>query len=351
MAVQQKPASASSPAEPTQQPPAGRMLQLTMGAPVSQAISVFARLGVADVLTISTRTTDEIAKLVGAHGPTLYRLLRMLSDVGIVEELPHRRFALTPLGEVLRSDVTGSLRGWATMIGKPFYRHAWTDLYETIRTGRSAFDRVHGTELFDYLAKHPEDAAIFDSAMAASSSSGTVKIPKTYDFTRFNTIVDIGGGNGGLLGTILAANPHLQGVLFDRPEVVAGAGEVISAAKVTDRCNVVGGNFFDSVPQGGDVYLLSNVIHNWDDDHAVQILTNCQAAVASTGCVLLAELVLPEGAAPSMGKLADLVMLVMTSGGRERTEAQYRALLDRAGLRLTRIVPSSGLTCLIESSS
>ncbi len=346
MAVDETPVPVSSPTEP---PPEVTVLLLTQGALVSQAISVFARLGVADVLAAGPRDAQEIAQLVGAHGSALYRLLRALGDFGIVTELDNRHFALTPLGEVLRSDVPGSLRGWATMVGMPFHRYPWTDLYETIRTGESAFDRVHGTEVFDYLAEHPEDAAIFDAAMTSFSASETASVVEAYDFTGFKTIVDVGGGRGGLLSAVLAANPHVQGVLFDIPTVVAGADEEISSAEVVDRCKVVSGDFFDTVPEGGDAYLLSNVIHDWDDDRAVQILRTCRAAMADTACVLIAEFVLPEGAAASVAKLEDLEMLVMTAGGRQRTEAEYRALFGRAGLRLTRVVPSTGMVSLVEA--
>jgi hypothetical protein len=346
MAVDETPVPAGSPTDP---PPAVALHELVRGALVSQAISVFARLGVADALATGPRDAEEIAEPTGAHAPTLYRLLRALSDVGVVSELENRRFALTPFSEMLRSDVPGSLRDYAMIIGLPFQRDPWTDLYETIQTGESAFDRVHGTTLFDYLAEHHEDAAAFDAAMSSVSTTLTVSIVQAYDFTPFSTVVDVGGGRGGLLAAILSANPHLQGVLFDKPAVVAGAEEVMSSAQVVDRCKVVSGDFLDSVPEGGDAYLLSNVIHNWDDDHAVQILGRCRTAMANTGCVLLAELVLPEGAAPSMAKFADLGMMIMTSGGRERTETEYRRLCDRAGLQLTRIVPSTGLVSLLEA--
>jgi hypothetical protein len=235
------------------------------------------------------------------------------------------------------------------MVGMPFHRYPWTDLYETVRTGESAFDRVHGSKVFDYLAEHPEDAAVFDAAMTSISATETASIVQAYEFARFSTIVDVGGGRGGLLAAVLAANPHLQGVLFDVPAVVAGADEGISGTDVVDRCKVVSGDFFDSVPGGADAYLLSNIILNWDDDHAVEILSTCRAAMADTACVLLAESVLPEGAAPSMGKLADLEMLVMTSGGRQRTNTEYRTLLGRSSLRLTRVVPSTSRISLLEA--
>jgi hypothetical protein len=325
------------------------MRQLTFGALVSQAISVIARFGVADALAAGPRQVDDIARLVGAHGPALYRLLRALGDVGVVAELEDRQFALTPLGELLRSDVPGSLRGWATMVGMPFHRYPWTDLYETVRTGKSAFDRVHGKEVFEYLAEHPEDAAVFDAAMTSISTAETASIVKAYDFSRFRTIVDVGGGRGGLLAAILSDNPNLQGVLFDIPTVVAESGEELSGVEIVDRCKVISGDFFESVPEGGDAYLLSNVIHDWDDDRAAQILGRCRAAMGDSACVLLAEVVLPEGREPSMGKLADLEMLVMTAGGRQRTEAEYHALFGRVGLRLARIVPSAGMVSLVEA--
>src|SRR5947209_1206625 len=251
------PNSASASAEP---PPAVTMRQLTFGALVSQAISVIARFGVADTLAAGPRQVDDIAGLVGAHGPALYRLLRALGDVGVVAELEDRHFALTPVGELLRSDVPGSLRGWATMVGMPFHRYPWTDLYETVRTGQSAFDRVHGKEVFEYLAEHPEDAAIFDAAMTSISTTETASIVKAYDFSRFRTIVDVGGARGGLLAAVLSDNPNLQGVLFDIPTVVAESGEELSGVEIVDRCKVISGDFFESVPEGGDAYLLSNVI-------------------------------------------------------------------------------------------
>ncbi|MGH3867587.1 MAG: methyltransferase [Pseudonocardiaceae bacterium] len=344
MASDEEPVTGASPTQPL---PWVTMRRLGMGGFVSQAISVFARLGVADALAAGPRDAEEIAELVGAHGPTLYRLLRALGDVGVVTELENRRFVLTPLGEVLRSDVPGSFRAWGAWIEIPFSRDAWTGLYETIRTGETAFDRVHGVKFFDYLAEHPEDAAVFDAAMTSVSTSETVAIAHTYDFTRFGTIVDVGGGRGGLLTAILAANPHLQGMLFDVPAVAAGASEEISGTEVADRCKVVSGDFFDSVPEGADAYLLSNVIHDWDDDHAARILSTCRTAMAETACVLVVDLVLPEDGQPSAGKLEDLGMLVLT-GGRERTEAEYRALFGRAGFRLTRIVPSTCRFSLVE---
>lgn len=344
MAVDETPAAA--PAQPS---PVTAMIKLIVEAYASQAACVIARLGVADVLAEGPRPVAEIARRVSAHESALYRVLRALGDVGVVAELDDRWFALTPLGEILRSDVPDSLRRWVTMYGMPFVRRSWTELYETVRTGEPAFSRVHGTQLFDYLPEHPDDAAVYDAAMASMSTSKAVSIVRAYDFSRFSTIVDVGGGQGSLLAAILSANPHLQGVLFDTPTVVAGADGELSRAGVSNRCRVVGGDFFDSVPEEGDAYLLSGVLVDWGDDQAVKILSTCRAAMADTACLLIAETVLPAGSQPSIGKFADLGLLVMTSGCL-RTKTEFRALLDRAGFRLARIVPTSGTVSLVEAS-
>lgn len=342
MAVDETPAAA-----PERLPPVAAMIKLIVGAYVSQAICVIARLGVADVLADAPRPVAEIARRVGAHDSALYRVLRALGDVGVVAELNDRWFALTPLGEILRSDVPGSLRAWATMIGMPFRHRSWTELYEAVRTGESAFDRVHGTQLFDYLAEHPDDAAIFDSGTTSIYTHRN--IVGAYDFSRFSTIVDVGGGRGVVLAAILSANPHLQGVLFDTPTALAGAESELSRAGVINRCRLVGGDFFGSVPGGGDVYLLSGMIHGSCDDQAVKILSTCRAAMTDTACLLIAETVLPEGSQPSIGKFMDLQTLVFTVGGRLRTETEFRTLLDQAGFRLVRIVPSSDIVSLVEA--
>jgi hypothetical protein len=317
------------------------MLRLTTGTWVSQAISVAARLGVADVLGRGPRASAEIAATVDAHGPTLYRLLRALADVGIVVELPDRRFALTPLGELLRTDVDGSMRGWATMIGLPFHRDAWTDLHASVRTGEPAFARVHGANLFDYLAAHPDDAAVFDAAMTSISTGFVSAIVQAYDFGRYSTVVDVGGGNGALLAAVLLANPDVRGVLVDRPDVLAGASAVLERAGVADRCHTVAGDFLDELPGSGNLYMLSNILHDWDDDTAVRILRTCLQAIPAHGRLLIVELVLPDGTEPSLAKLLDLEMLAMAPGGRQRTASEYTHLLTQAGLRLTHVVTAT----------
>ena len=345
MAVDETPSAA-----PVQPSPVAAMIKLIVGAYASQAICVMARLGVADVLADGPRPVVEIARRVGAHESALYRVLRALGDVGVVAELDDRWFALTPLGEILRSDVPGSLRAWATMIGMPFRHRSWSGLYETVRTGESAFPRVHGTQFFDYLAEHPEDAEVFAAGSTSIYTPGSLNILGAYDFSRFGTIVDVGGGSGDVLAAILSASPHLQGVLFDTPTAVAGADGELSRVGVSNRCRVVGGDFFASVPPGGDVYLVRGIFHGLDDDQAVKFLSTCRAAMADTDCLLIAEIVLPEGSQPSIGRIMDLQMLVFTDSGLLRTEAEFRALLDQAGFRLARIVSSSDLVSLVEAA-
>lgn len=321
-------------------PPSVALLQLTTGTMVTQAVSVVARLGVADALAGGPKSCEDIAASVDADAPTLYRLLRAVADRGVVIHLDDDRFELTPVGELLRTDVHGSLRAWATMAGLPFHRDAWTDLYASVRTGEPAFARLHGTDLFGYLAGHPDDAAVFDAAMTSLSLSMLAGIVHAYDFGRFSTVVDVGGGRGGLLCAILLANSHLRGVLFDTPSVSAQARQTVERAGVADRCDIAAGDFFSAVPSAGDLYILSNILHDWDDPTAVRILKSCRVAMGG-GRLLIVEGVLPDGAAISVAKLVDLEMLVLTPGGRQRTRADFERLLGDAGLRATKVVAAT----------
>jgi predicted transcriptional regulator len=321
-------------------PPFLELYQLTTGAWLSQAISVAARLGVADAIAEGASGTTEIAERVGADTSTLYRLLRALSDHGVVTEEPGGRFTLTPMGESLRSDAPHSLRRWAIWTGARFYRDAWSELEQAVRTGEPAFARVHGTDLFGYLGAHPDDAAVFDGAMQDIAGNFLAGILAVYDFSGYPTVVDVGGGTGALLCSILHASPDTRGVLVDTPPVLAAAEPVLAAAGITDRCQTVPGNFFDQVPSGGDLYILSNIIHDWDDEAALRILATCRAAMRTDSRLLVIELVLPDDARPSMGKLLDLEMLSVTPNGRQRTQAQYTELLSRARLDVTRSIPA-----------
>lgn len=329
-------------------PPAMQVLRLATASWMASVVSAVAELGVADHLGSGARTVKELADAVGAHEPTLYRLLRASADIGLFQQLPGRAFALTEVGDALRSDSPSSLRNFARWVGLPADRHTWEGLAGTVRTGEPAFVGVHGGEVWEHFRDHPAAAEIFDNAMTELSRQVIAPTVAAYDFGALRRIVDIGGGHGTLLAQVLAAVPQARGVLFDQPEVIAGAGAPLDAAGVRDRCELVAGDFFQAVPVGGDAYLLSNIIHDWDDEPSRQILANCRDAMTANARVLLIEAVLPDDTAPSLTvKLMDLDMLVI-SGGRQRSGAQFDALFQQIGLKLSRIV-AGGLCSVVEA--
>ncbi|WP_017573923.1 methyltransferase [Nocardiopsis halotolerans] len=325
---------------------ATRLFELITASWVAAAVSAFAELGVADAMTSDPLPVDVIATRVGADAEALHRLLRACADLDLVEELPGRHFALAELGHALRDDAADSMRGYARWVGSQAERSTMAHLARAVRTGRSVFEEVHGRTAWSYMNEHPETAAVFDRGMTDISAQLTRGVADGYDFGAHRTLVDVGGGLGGLLSIVLSANPGLRGVLFDRPEVVAHAGPVLE--KVRERCRVVGGDFLSSVPEGGDAYLLSNVIHNWDDHDAARILSHCREAMTADGRVLLAEVVMPDSPGPARtAKFMDLSMLAHCDG-KQRTRTQFADLLHRAGLRLTRVLPCHG-TSIVEA--
>ena len=324
------------------------LLRMMTGYWVSKALNAAAELGVADLLRQGPRENDELAAACGAHPPTLYRLLRALASVGVFTEEEGRRFALTPLAELLRSDVPGSMRALARMYGAEQYR-AWGDLVESVRTGGPAFDRVFGAPYFDYLGRSPEAGAVFNEAMTGWTTQVADAVVAAHDFAGAEKIVDVGGGHGLLLGTILRAHPAARGVLFDLPQVAAGARPLLEALGVAERCETAGGDFFAAVPDGGDVYLLAQILHDWDDERCRVILGTIHRAMRPDGTLLVVEQVLPPGDEPSFGKWLDLHMLVLLAG-RERAEAEYRALLGGAGFELTRVVPTRSGASIVEAA-
>jgi hypothetical protein len=319
--------------------PRDALLRMTNGYQVSQAIHVAATLGIADLLKDGSRSADELAEATGTHAPTLYRLLRALASVGVFAEQSDSRFGSTPLAEHLQTDAPGSLRAWARLIGQPYFWSAWGHLLHSVNTGEPAFPDLHGTNVWEHRTAHPEEGEIFDAAMTGLSAPVAEAVAQSYDFSGIGVLADVGGGEGGLLATILAANPALRGVLFDLPHVVAAAGALLERAGVADRCEVVGGSFFETVPEGADAYLLKSIIHDWDDAAAIEILRTCRAPMADTGRLLVVEPVIRPGNEPDRAKFSDLNMLVML-GGRERTADDFERLYAEAGFRLTTIVPT-----------
>jgi hypothetical protein len=313
------------------------LLDMLTGYWRTQIIYVAAKLGIADLLEGGPRMSDELAVSTGTHAPSLYRLLRALANIGVFGEDENGRFGLTPIGRCLVSSTPGSMHARAIASGEEWYR-AWGDLLYSVKVGETAFDRVFEVSFFQYLAQNTAAAAIFNEIMTASAGQAAAATIAAYDFSWAKMIVDIGGGHGVLLASILNANPHAHGILFDTPQVTEGAVTHLVAAGLIERCEVVAGDFFEAVPNGGDVYLFSWIIHNWDDERSIAILKNCHRAMPTGARLLLIEQVIPPANEPSLSKLYDLHMLVLF-GSRERTEDQYRALFDAAGFRLTTIIP------------
>jgi O-methyltransferase domain len=328
-------------------PPALALLQQALGFWVSQAICVVARLGIADLLKDGPLATETLAVAAGVHAPSLYRVLRTLASVGIFAEGADGRFDLTPRAAPLRRDAPDSIRPYILLVGEAWYSGPAEHLLHSVQTGRPAFERVHGADFFTFLARDPAAAAVFDAAMTSRSTQENAALAAACDCSGLGTLIDVGGGHGSLLAAILRATPGLRGVLFDRPQVVAEARHQLEAAGLGGRCEMVAGDFFVSVPAGGDAYMLKRVLHDWDDERAGAILRNCHRAMPAHGRLLVIELVLPPGNAPSLGKLFDLLMLV-DLGGRERTEADYRTLLAGAGFELTAVTPTPSLVSVVE---
>lgn len=319
--------------------------QMIVGSWVTQAVYVAAEIGVADHLTGGPRTVDDLARETGTHGASLYRVLRALASLGIFREDEKGRFSLTTMGKLLASDTPGSKRSLARMAGAEFYR-SWGDLLFSVQTGDAAFDKVFGIPFFRYMSRNPDRWRIYDDAMTGVHGPETSPVLDAYDFSSFETVVDVGGGNGMTLAALLRRHPTVQGVLFDLPGVAEHAREVLNGSRLSGRCRIVGGDFFDSVPPSGDAYLLRHVVHDWEDREAASILRNCRNAMRPGGRVLVVETVISSGNDPSFGKWLDLMMLVV--GGRERSRDQYEELFSAAGLRLTRIVPTVHEVSIIE---
>jgi len=332
----------------TPQPPEGTVFQLLNGAWVAQAIHAACELGVPDALGDGPATVDAIAEKTGTHAPSLARLLRALAGVGLCVEDESGRVALTPAGATLRAGVPGSTRGLALFWKARWHERAWEDLAWSVRTGEPAFDHVHGAQVFDWLRDRPDDARVFNDAMTSISAQSAAAVAARYSFADVRTLVDVGGGHGFLLATLLRANAHLRGILFDQPQVTAGAPALLADMGVHERVEVRSGSFFDAVPEGGDAYVLKHIIHDWDDERAAAILSACRRAMAPGARLLIVDHVIPPGNDPHFGKLLDLEMLVMTPKGKERTAEEFRALLRQTGFTLTRIVPTANPVCVIE---
>lgn len=321
--------------------------RLTSGYQVTQAVHVAATLGISDVLAESPKSLAQLAESTGTDTGALARLMHALVALGLYA-VDDGTYSNTELGTALRTDVPRSVAGWARFIGKGSHWQAYTGLEDSIRTGETAFPAVHGEAVWEYRAKHPAEQAAFDAAMTSISETLSDAVVDAYDFSRFGTLVDVGGGRGRLLIGILSRYEAVRGVLFDQPDVVAGAHDLLSAAGLSERCLVVGGNFFDAVPEG-DAHLLKAVIHDWADAESIEILRTCRRSMPAHGRLLLVEQLLDQSPDPVRTAFSDLNMLVMT-GGRERTTDEYRTLLAAAGLDLITTIPTASPAFILEAA-
>jgi hypothetical protein len=323
------------------------LFHMATGYWVSQAIYVAAKLGIADLLKEGPQSCVALATASGSDSPSLFRLMRALASVGVFSYVGRDCFALSHLAESLLTDAPASLRSMVITIGEIHYQ-ACGNLLHSIRTGAPAFNNVFGISLFDYLRQNADAADTFDQGMTDVSSMLVYAVLMAYDFAAIPSIVDIGGGEGKLLEKILRLHPEIQGTVFDTASTIERSEQKFANGASVRRCSYVAGNFFDSVPGRAYAYLLCGVIHDWDDGRAIKILKNCRRSMAEEGRILLIDMVVPDTDAKSFSKLLDLNMLAMT-GGRERTQGEFRALLDAAGYKLTRIVPTMAPQSVIEA--
>jgi hypothetical protein len=332
-------------------PPSAAMLRMIAGFRVSRAIYIAAKLGLADLLKDGSKHTEELAEATGTHAPSLYRVMRALASVGVFAEKESGRFTLTPMAATLQSDAPDSLRAWAILVlGEEDYQ-AWGDLMHSVRTGESAFHHVFGKGVWQYRAQNPGHAKIFDEGMANLVGVYNAAVLANYPFSTIKTLVDVGGGDGSLVVAILQANPKMNGVLFDLPHVTEKAKRRIAETGLEGRCEIVAGDAFDSVPSGADAYILSRVINSFDDKRAIAILQNCHRAITHKSKLLLLERVVPdrvECSIATQGPVMSDLNLMVIGGGRERTAAEHRALVEAAGLALIKIIPTQSEVSVIE---
>jgi hypothetical protein len=323
-----------------------KLTQMVFGAGLSRAICTVAELGIADQIEAgSPQPVSSLARATGAHERSLYRIMRFLASHGLFQEKSDRQFDHTPLSLCLRSDAEVSFRAAGRMVHRMFA--AWDGLHHAALTGEPGFDKAYGKPIFDYVGSHPDLGPILDAGMTSFHGHETAAMLEAYDFSDVSVLADIGGGNGSLLGSVLRRYPKMKGILFDLGHVVARARQNLQEYGVADRCTVIEGSFFDSIPDGADVYLFRHIIHDWTDEQSVQILSHCRKVIPRDGRVLIVEAVVPAGNEPSLSKDFDITMMIIP-GGIERTKEEYRTLLDQSGFTLTSITPTASMVSVVE---
>jgi ubiquinone/menaquinone biosynthesis C-methylase UbiE len=336
-----------TPSKGQELPPDALLMQIGFGPLMAQALYVAAKLGIPDLIAEKPLHVSELSRATDTHERSLYRVMRSLSSIGIFKETDPKVFALTPHSELLRSDHPNSLRNGMIFLGEEWHFRVWGDTLYSVKTGKPAWGKTHGEEVFDYFERNREAGEIFNRAMTDISRSTAPAVVEAYDFSGIETLADIAGGHGLLLATIIKANPQMKGILFDVPSVIEGAHQMLKQEGVSDRIQTTSGDFFKAVPEA-DCYIMKHIIHDWDDEKSLKILQNINRAMKGKGRVLLVEVVVPIGNEPHYSKLMDLEMLT-SPGGIERTEEEYRELFAGAGFRLTRIVPTKSPYSVIEA--
>ena len=329
-------------------PPHVQIIQMATGCWLSRLVFTAANIGLADHLAGGAKSAANLAGPTGMDPRSLHRFMRTLASFGILSQGSDDTFALTPLGDTLRRDAPGAARSTVLTMAGPWMWKAWEDFQYSLETGKTSMEKVFGMPLFDYLGQHPDEATQFSEAMVGIHGAEPPAVAEAYDFSTFGTIVDVGGATGNMLAAILGKYPQPRGVLFDRPHVVTEAPALLRAHGVESRVSIEHGNFFEHVPPGGDAYILSHIIHDWNPDQCRTILGNCRKAMTQGSKLLIVEFVLPEGNTPHFGKLADMVMLAIP-GGEERTADEYGTLLAAAGFTMTRVVPTASAVSVVEA--
>jgi hypothetical protein len=330
-------------------PPKIILSQMIFGFVVSKAIYVAAKLDIADLIAANgPMNCAELAVKTGAHEESLFRLMRALASAGIFAADPNGKFSLTPMAECLREDSPDTVKAMSLGCGNVWFK-AYDELPYAVQTGDGGFTKAIGMKVFEYLGRNPDEAKIFDRMMTDIHGGETAPMVDAYDFSRFKTLVDIGGGNGEVITSVLHKNRGIKGILFDLPHVIDRATANIAASGLGDRCQLASGNFFEQVAEGGDGYIMRHILHDWSDEDAVKILTNCRKAMNPGGKVLVVEAVIQDGNEPSPFKLLDLTMLMV--GGKERTRIQFENIFSKAGLKVDRIVPFMHDLSIVEGSA
>jgi O-methyltransferase domain/Dimerisation domain len=335
-------------AVPPRQPPHARLIQMASAHWVSRHLFVAAQMKLADLVARGPSTAMELAKSSSTDPASLYRFMRTLASLGLFAEDHEHRFSLTAMGEALRTDAPASVRTSVLVLAGDIFTKSLEQLPYSLQTGKTAFEKAFGMPLFEWLANHPVEASMFSESMVGFHGEEPSAVAAAYDFSEFETIVDAGGATGNLLATILGRFPKPVGILFDLPHVVGDAPALIQARGLTARIRIQAGNFFESIPIGGDAYLLSHIIHDWSEAECLTILGNCRRAMKPDSRLLIVEMVLPDGDTPHPGKILDINMLAVT-GGQERTEPEYRALLDKAGFQLARVIQTESAVSVVEA--